>query len=97
VDLRLLTDDELFARIASLDDAGGWREAVEAALEELFSRLRDQAAPEERRDVERVIGFIRSAFADDEDDGPPSAGVREPRRPAPRSGATSAARVSDVG
>jgi hypothetical protein len=97
MDLRLLTDDELFAHIASLDDGGGRREQVEGALEELFRRLREQAPPEGARDVERVIRFVRSAFADDEDDRPGSAGVREPRRPAPQSGSSGAcAPVSDA-
>jgi hypothetical protein len=98
MELRFLTDDELFARIESLDDAGGSHEAVQAGLEELFRRLREQAAPEDLLNVERVIRFVRSAFADDdEDDGSAGAGVREPRRPAPQSGSASAARrVSDA-
>ena len=97
MELRLLTDDELFAHIASVDDGGGRREEVEGALEELFRRLREQAPPEGARDVERVIRFVRSAFADDEDEGPGSVGVREPRRPSPHPGSTGAcAPVSDA-
>jgi hypothetical protein len=89
VELRLLTEDELFAHIESLDDAG---EPVHQALEELFRRLREQAMPEDRGDVERVIRFVRSAFGDDEGDGSDDVGVREPRRPAPKSGSAGAAR-----
>jgi hypothetical protein len=94
MELRLLTDDELFAHIEALDDDG---EPVHAALDELFGRLREQAAPEEHHEVERVIRFVRSAFGDDEADGSAGAAVREPRRPAPQSGSASAARrVSDA-
>lgn len=82
-----LTDDELIDRIESCDRAGR-RAARDAALEELFTRLREQPPRDDPGAVERVIGYVRSAFAGD--DGPESAGVREPRRPAPQAGGASA-------
>jgi hypothetical protein len=91
LELWSLTEDELLDRIDSCD-RDGWRVARDAALEELFARLREQPPPEDPGAVERVIAYIRSAFAGDDadDDGPGSAGVREPRRPPPQSDGASA-------
>jgi hypothetical protein len=90
MELRSLSEDELFDLIDACD-RDGWGVARDAALEELFARLRERPAPEDPGAVERVIAYIRSAFAgDDADDGPGSAGVREPRRPLPPSDGASA-------
>jgi len=59
VEFGCLADDELIARIESLDGAGRDREALDAALDALFRRFRDEAAPEDRDYVEAVIGRLK--------------------------------------
>ncbi|MEA2219306.1 MAG: hypothetical protein QOJ35_1932 [Solirubrobacteraceae bacterium] len=85
-DLWALSDDELFALIETLDAGCHERRELVAAVEELFRRIRAEAAPSERSSVEAAIDRLRGAFGqdgDDDDDGPQAAGVREPRRPPP--------------
>ncbi|MGI8424627.1 MAG: hypothetical protein ACR2NO_11065 [Chloroflexota bacterium] len=102
MEFRRLTDDGLIARIESLDD-GRDREALDAALDELFRRLRYEAAPEDLDYVRAVIDHLASMYrqSDDDEDGSDSIGVREPRRPAPQAGNASVAieprRSSDSG
>jgi hypothetical protein len=85
-DLGALSDDELFALIETLDAGCHERCELLAALEQLFRRIRADAAPSERSVGEAAIDRLRRAFSDDDDDdGPEGAGVREPRRPPPES------------
>ena len=70
----------------------GDRDELEAALDELFARIRDDIRPGEREDTEKAIARLRRIFTEeDDDDGPDSLGVREPRRPSPHAGDAAAA------
>jgi hypothetical protein len=81
-ELLRVTDDQLIETIARLDAGGHDRDELGAALEELFRRIRVEAAPGDRSSVEAAIARLRRIFAED-DDGPTAGGVREPRRPPP--------------
>ena len=81
-ELAKLTDGELIEMIERLDAGGPDRGELGTFLEELFRRIRADAAPEERSSVEAAIDRLRRIFSDD-DDGPTAGGVREPRRPPP--------------
>ena len=83
VELRDLSDEALVELLESSPD--------DDALEELFRRIRAEAKPEKRAYVEAVIARLRSSFApEDDEDGPGTAGVREPRRPSPQAGSAAA-------
>jgi hypothetical protein len=87
-ELKEFTDGELIALIERLDTRGHGRGELVAALDELFRRIRAEAAPGERLLVEAAITRLKWLFGDDED-GPEDGGVREPRRPPPHLGASS--------
>ena len=75
-----LNDDELIALIETRDDRG----ESDAALDELFRRIRAEVTPGERSSVEAAIARLKTILShDDDDDGPDVGGVREPRRPPP--------------
>ena len=79
-----LSDDELVELIES-------GPPTDAALDELFERMRAEALPAKRAYVEAVIARLRWTFAQVDDDGDDGlAGVREPRRPAPSAGSVAA-------
>jgi hypothetical protein len=81
-ELEELTDGELITLIERLDYAGHDRGDLVAALDELFRRIRAEAAPGDRLSAEAAIARLASLFGDG-DDGPDVGGVREPRRPPP--------------
>ena len=82
--LEELTDGELITLIERLDYAGHDRGDLVAALDELFRRIRAEAAPGDRSSAEAAIARLAALFGDeDDDDGPDVGGVREPRRPPP--------------
>ena len=83
--LLAFSDDELIALIATLDRGGHDRGALIAGLNELFRRLRAEAAPSERSSVEAAVAHLRRTFSQaDDDDGPELGGVREPPSTAAR-------------
>jgi hypothetical protein len=88
VELEELTDGELIVLIERLDARADGRGELAAALDELFRRIRAEAAPGERLLVEAAIARLTWLFSDD-DDSPDVGGVREPRRPPPHFGASS--------
>ena len=79
-ELRKLTDDQLIETIERLDAGGHDRAGLGALLEELFRRIRAEAAPGEHASVEKAITRLKRIYGDDGDD---DGGVREPRRPPP--------------
>jgi hypothetical protein len=81
-ELSKLTDGELIEMIEGLDAGGHDRGELDAFLEELFRRIRVDAAPGERSSVEAAIARLKRIFSED-DGGPAAGGVREPRRPPP--------------
>jgi hypothetical protein len=81
-ELSKVTDDELIALIATLDAGGHARGELGVVMEELFRRIRADAAPGERSSVEAAIVRLKWIFSHD-DDGPAAGGVREPRQPPP--------------
>lgn len=81
IDLGRCSDDELFAPIERLDQPGHDRGGLAAAVQELFRRLRAEAAPDGLPYIEVAIAHLRRTFSQsDDDDGPELDGVREPRR-----------------
>jgi hypothetical protein len=82
-DLWSVSDDELIALIERLD-TGHDRSVFVAPLNELFGRIRAEAAPDELSHVEVAVARLKRIFSQaDDDEGPQVGGIREPRRPPP--------------
>ena len=91
MDPESLNDEHLVAYVEWLSRRGD-RDELEAALDELFARIRDDIRPGEREKTEKAIVRLRRIFTgQDDDEGPDVLGVREPRRPPPHAGDAAAA------
>jgi hypothetical protein len=92
VDLERFADAQLIEYVHGFADAGPDSDALTAALNEVFRRMREEATPEKREYVEAVIARLTWTFSQrDDDGGSGDAGVREPRRPFPPAGSLEAA------